>query len=122
MLIDLHFIHQPLKTDNLAEFLRRNSNFVFEYLINITDCNTLSKVFVTKAAIADGLAEKLKISGQKLLPVKNTRTIGKKDMVKNSYCPKIEVDPETYEVYADGELMTCEPVEVVPLAQKYYFR
>lgn len=85
-------------------------------------CNTLSKVFVTKAAIADGLAEKLKISGQKLLPVKNTRTIGKKDMVRNSYCPKIEVDPETYEVYADGELMTCEPVEVVPLGQKYYFR
>ncbi len=84
--------------------------------------NTLSKVFVTSAAIADGLADRLKISGDKLLPVKNTRTIGKKDMVRNDYCPDISVDPETYEVFVEGKKISCEPVKTVCLAQKYYFR
>ncbi len=84
--------------------------------------NTLSKVFVTKAAIEDGLKDRLKVSGDKLLPVKNTRRIGKKDMIRNAYCPKIEVDPETYEVYADRKLIICDPIEEVCLGQKYYFR
>ena len=51
---------------------------------------------------------------------RNTRSIGKKDMVHNDYQPKIEVDPETYEVRADGELLTCEPATVLPLAQRYF--
>jgi urease subunit alpha len=52
--------------------------------------------------------------------VKNTRRIGKKDMVHNAYLPRLLVDPETYEVRADGELLTCEPARVLPLAQRYF--
>jgi Urea amidohydrolase (urease) alpha subunit len=55
-----------------------------------------------------------------LLPVKNIRNISKKDMILNSYCPQIEVNPETYEVKADGELITCEPAKTLPLAQRYF--
>ena len=52
--------------------------------------------------------------------VKNTRKIGKKDMVHNNLQPKIDVDPETYEVRADGELLVCEPAKVLPMAQRYF--
>jgi urease subunit alpha len=55
-----------------------------------------------------------------ILPVKNTRNIGKADMILNDLKPKIEVDPESYEVRADGELLTCEPAEVLPMAQRYF--
>ena len=56
-----------------------------------------------------------------LLPVKNTRKISKKDMIYNDYCPKIEVNPETYEVVADGELITFEPTaKTLPLTQRYF--
>ena len=55
-----------------------------------------------------------------LLPVKGTRKIGKKNMIHNSTCPKIDVDPETYEVRADGELLTCEPATSLPMAQRYF--
>ena len=57
---------------------------------------------------------------KKLLPVKNIRNISKKDMVHNDYCPNIEVNPETYEVKADGEIITCEPAESLPLSQRYF--
>ena len=57
---------------------------------------------------------------KELLPVKNIRNISKKDMVRNDYCPNIEVNPETYEVKADGEIITCEPAEYLPLAQRYF--
>ena len=57
---------------------------------------------------------------KELLPVKNIRNISKKDMVYNNYCPNIEVNPETYEVKADGEIITCEPAESLPLAQRYF--
>ena len=57
---------------------------------------------------------------KELLPVKNIRNISKKDMVHNDYCPNIEVNPETYEVKADGEIITCEPAETLPLAQRYF--
>ena len=53
-------------------------------------------------------------------PVQNTRNIGKKDMVFNNLCPKIEVNPETYEVRANGDLLNCEPAKVLPLAQRYF--
>ena len=55
-----------------------------------------------------------------LIPVENTRKISKKDMVFNDACPKIEVNPETYEVKANGELLTCEPARELPLAQRYF--
>ena len=57
---------------------------------------------------------------KELLPVKNIRNISKKDMVHNNYCPNIEVNPETYEVKADGEIITCEPAESLPLSQRYF--
>jgi urease alpha subunit len=57
---------------------------------------------------------------KRLVPVQNCRKIGKADMIHNSGTPKIEVDPETYEVHADGELLTCEPASVLPLAQRYF--
>ena len=52
--------------------------------------------------------------------VRNCRHIGKKDMIHNNATPKIDVDPETYEVRVDGELITCEPARVLPLAQRYF--
>jgi urease subunit alpha len=57
---------------------------------------------------------------KRLVPVQNCRKIGKADMIHNSSTPNIEVDPETYEVRADGELLTCEPASVLPLAQRYF--
>ena len=75
--------------------------------------------FVSQAGLAAGVGEKYDLAS-KILPVKNTRTIGKKDMVLNDLMPKISVDPETYEVHADGELLTCEPAEVLPMAQRYF--
>jgi urease subunit alpha len=58
--------------------------------------------------------------GKRLVPVRNCRKIGKADMIHNAATPKIDVDPETYEVHADGELLTCEPASVLPLAQRYF--
>src|ERR1700751_2310572 len=79
-----------------------------------------SVVFTSKAAVTGGLARKLGIS-KTLYPVKNPRGgISKKSMIHNDATPKIDVDPETYEVRADGELLTCEPAEVLPLAQRYF--
>jgi urease subunit alpha len=79
-----------------------------------------SVVFTSKAAAASGLARKLKID-KTLYAVKNTRgRISKKSMIHNDATPEIEVDPETYEVRADGELLTCEPADVLPLAQRYF--
>ena len=75
--------------------------------------------FSSQAAIADGLAEALGLSRQ-LLPVRHTRGISKELMIHNSATPKIDVDPETYEVRADGELLTCAPAEVLPMAQRYF--
>jgi urease subunit alpha len=57
---------------------------------------------------------------KRLVPVQNCRKIGKADMIHNSATPRIEVDPETYEVRADGELLTCEPAAILPLAQRYF--
>jgi urease subunit alpha len=83
--------------------------------------NTLSAVtFVSGASIGAGIAERYGLA-RKLLPVVNTRGgISKKDMVLNSHLPRIEVDSETYEVRADGELLVCEPATVLPMAQRYF--
>jgi urease subunit alpha len=75
--------------------------------------------FVSAAAQQSGLREKLGLS-KRTLAVKNTRKIGKRDLVHNDYLPKIEVDSQTYEVRADGQLLTCEPAKVLPLAQRYF--
>jgi urease subunit alpha len=52
--------------------------------------------------------------------VKNCRNIRKTDMIHNAYMPSITVDPETYQVVADGQLLTCEPATVLPMAQRYF--
>jgi urease subunit alpha len=57
---------------------------------------------------------------KRLVPVMDTRTLRKSDMILNDYLPQIEVDAQTYEVRADGQLLTCEPASVLPLAQRYF--
>jgi len=73
--------------------------------------------FVSQAALEKGCSRDL---AKRLLPVMNTRKIGKHSMVLNSATPRIEVDPETYVVRADGRLLTCEPAKVVAMAQRYF--
>src|SRR5262249_13631172 len=76
-----------------------------------------SVTFVSQAGLdacrALGLAKRL-------VPVANTRRIGKESMILNGATPHMEVHPETYEVRADGRLLTCEPASVLPLAQRYF--
>lgn len=74
--------------------------------------------FTSQAAIKENIKEKYGLE-KILLPVKNCRNIGKKDMIFNDKTPKITVDPETYQVMADKEVITCEPAKVLPLAQLY---
>ena len=78
-----------------------------------------SVTFVSAAAQADSLAQTLNLA-KSTIAVSQTRNISKADMVHNAYCPKIEVNPETYEVHADGELLTCEPASDLPMAQRYF--
>ena len=85
----------------------------------IRDRYSTCATFVSQVALDDGLADKLSLS-KRLVAVRNTRNIGKKDMVLNDSLPKIEVDPERYTVKADGELLTCEPMKELPLAQRYF--
>ena len=78
-----------------------------------------SLTFVSKSAYENSIKDKLNLDKQ-ISAVTNTRSIRKKDLLLNTYQPKIDVDPQTYEVRADGELLTCEPATVVPLAQRYF--
>jgi urease subunit alpha len=73
--------------------------------------------FVSQAAWAAGVGERLQ---KRAVAVSETRQIGKQDLKLNQALPAVEVDPETYEVRADGELLTCEPATVLPLAQRYF--
>ena len=75
--------------------------------------------FMSRAAIEAGVPGKLGLR-KRAAAVGRCRSVGKKDMVHNAAMPRIEVDPETYEVRADDELLTCEPVAVLPLAQRYF--
>jgi len=75
--------------------------------------------FVSHSAVEAGVGERLGLT-RRLLPVIGTRGIGKAQMKLNDALPEIEVDPETYEVRADGELLTCEPAAELPLAQRYF--
>ena len=78
-----------------------------------------SVTFVSDAAQAKGIKTQLGLA-KSTLPVKQTRDISKADMFHNSHCPDIDVDPETYEVRADGVLLTCEPASELPMAQRYF--
>ncbi|MDM1042198.1 MULTISPECIES: urease subunit alpha [Empedobacter] len=75
--------------------------------------------FVSQASIDNGTIDSYNLN-RVFLPVKNCRNIGKKDLIHNDKTPNIEVNAENYKVYVDGEYITCEPSEVVPLAQLYY--
>jgi len=78
-----------------------------------------SLTFVSQAAVAAGIQAKYGLS-KRIVPVSGIRNLRKSHMVHNAWQPKITVDPETYEVIADGELLTCEPAAVLPLAQRYF--
>ncbi|WP_417279357.1 urease subunit alpha [Celeribacter sp.] len=76
-------------------------------------------LFVSQAAQAEGVGKALGLA-KTTVAVENTRTIGKSSMVMNNATPEIEVNPETYEVRANGELLTCEPATELPMAQRYF--
>ena len=78
-----------------------------------------SVTFVSQDSLKLNSLESLKIE-KNTIAVENTRNISKKDMVFNNYCPDISVDPETYEVTADGNVLTCEPANELPLTQRYF--
>jgi urease subunit alpha len=80
---------------------------------------TTSLTFVSEAALRGGALAELQL-GKRLSAVRNTRGLGKRDMRWNDALPKIEVDPETYTVKADGEELRCEPARVLPMAQRYF--
>lgn len=75
--------------------------------------------FVSRSALDAGIGEQLKLN-KHLVAVKGIRSLRKKDMIHNGLTPKLEVDPQTYQVRVDGELITCEPVDVLPMAQRYF--
>jgi len=82
-------------------------------------CRATSMTFLSQAAFESGVAQRLQL--RKLIGVvSHTRDIGKKDLIHNAYQPRIEVDAQTYAVRADGVLLTCEPAEVLPMAQRYF--
>lgn len=81
--------------------------------------HTTSVTFTSKLAIQKGLSKKLGLK-KKLLPVKNCRKIGKKNMLYNNAVPKIEIDPETYKVTVDGKLATTEPSQKLSMARLYH--
>jgi urease subunit alpha len=78
-----------------------------------------SVTFTSQAALEAGIPARLGLR-KRVIPVQRCRTIAKRDMVLNNATPQLEVDPETYEVRADGELLTCEPAAELPLAQRYF--
>lgn len=75
--------------------------------------------FVSNVAFDNGIKAELDLKSR-VFPCKNTRELTKKDMILNDALPKIEVDPQTYSVYADGKKLYCDPVSVVPLGQRYF--
>ncbi len=75
--------------------------------------------FVSQAALDEGIVERYGLQ-RPVVAVKGCRTIGKKDLPHNDAMPDIRVDPDTYRVWADGELLTCEPAKVLPMAQRYF--
>jgi len=82
-------------------------------------CTQSSVTFVSKAAVEGDIGRKLGLN-KPLVPAYGTRKLQKADLPLNGHLPRIEVDPETYEVRADGELLTCEPAQSLPMAQRYF--
>jgi urease subunit alpha len=78
-----------------------------------------SLTFVSQTAESAGIADRYGLK-KRLVPVHGIRSLRKTDMIHNNYQPRITVDPETYQVVADGELLTCEPAEILPMAQRYF--
>ncbi|WP_419785831.1 urease subunit alpha [Pseudodesulfovibrio sp.] len=78
-----------------------------------------SVTFVSKAAFEAGVGDRYGLA-KRLAPVSGSRAVQKKDMIHNGFMPEISVDPQTYEVRANGELLTCEPADILPLAQRYF--
>jgi urease subunit alpha len=78
-----------------------------------------SLTFVSQAALGSGAAEAFGLRKQ-LAAVKGCRTVKKADMVHNGYTPSMHIDAQSYEVRADGQLLTCEPASVLPMAQRYF--
>ena len=78
-----------------------------------------SYTFVSRAAVEREVGEHLELQ-KPTIPVKNCRELDKSEMINNTYLPNVEVNPETYEVRADGELLTCEPADILPMAQRYF--
>jgi len=78
-----------------------------------------SITFISEVALSAGVPQRIGLR-KIVAPVRNCRHIGKKDMIHNSAMPRIDIDPETYEVRVDGELISCEPASVLPLAQRYF--
>ncbi len=81
--------------------------------------SSTSLTFLSQAAIEAGIGDRLGLN-KRVAAVSGTRNLSKADMKLNDALPEMEVDPETYEVRADGELLTCEPAEVLPMAQRYF--
>ncbi len=78
-----------------------------------------SLTFMSQAALAAGVHERYGLA-RRVVAVKGCRSVRKADMVHNDYAPKMEIDPQTYSVRADGQLLTCEPASVLPMAQRYF--
>jgi urease subunit alpha len=78
-----------------------------------------SVTFVSQAALAAGVGEALGLK-KRLVAVQGCRSVQKTDLIHNDYLPVIEVDPQNYQVRADGELLWCEPASVLPMAQRYF--
>jgi urease subunit alpha len=82
-------------------------------------CLQSAVTFVSQAALEGDVGRKLGLR-KPLVAVAGTRALKKSDLPLNGYTPKVEVDPETYEVRADGQVLTCEPAKVLPMAQRYF--
>ena len=78
-----------------------------------------SLTFVSQAALADDIGKRLALR-KPLAAVRGCRSVRKTDMVHNAYTPLMEIDAQTYAVRADGQLLTCEPASVLPMAQRYF--
>ena len=79
----------------------------------------ISLTFISQAALEEGVPDQMDLQ-KNAIAISNTRHLSKADMKLNDALPKMEVDSETYEVRADGELLTCEPATVLPMAQRYF--
>lgn len=103
----------------MHRFQRRSPCIIDICLVDMGRIKTSCFTFASQAALNADLIDQLKLD-KHIIPVRNTRNLRKKDMIHNSATPKMEVDPETYEVRADGQLLTCGAEDVLPMAQRYF--